>query len=110
MRAEQPPAEALRAWLHRYADFIAAKHGLAESLQAGALAGAAEAARTRERVVEVVAAFLRDGEAAGELRWGLDADDVTAAVVGTFLVTRGVHDTAQVGRLLDLLVDGLVAR
>ena len=79
-------------------------------MQAGALAGAAEAARTRERVVEVVAAFLRDGEAAGELRSGLDADDVTAAVVGTFLVTRGVHDTAQVGRLLDLLVDGLVAR
>ncbi|MGC5167261.1 TetR/AcrR family transcriptional regulator [Luteimicrobium sp. DT211] len=109
LREELPPADALRAWLHRYAAFIATKYDLAESMRAGALAGAAQAARTRERVVAVVGAFLRDGEAAGSLRPGLDAGDVTAAVVGVFLVTRDVPDGAQVHRLLDLLVDGLLA-
>lgn len=108
-RADLPAGDALRAWMHRYAGFVATKHDLAESLRAGALAGAAEAARTRERVVEVIGAFLRDGAEAGVLRPGLDAEDVTTAMIGLLLVTRDVPDDAQIGRLLDLLVEGLRA-
>ena len=110
MRAELPAGDALRTWMHRYAGFISTKHDLAESLRAGALAGTAEAARTRERVVEAVAAFLRDGEAAGVLGPGLAAEDVTSAMIGLLLVTRNAPDDGQIGRLLDLLVDGLRAR
>lgn len=109
-RAELPPGDALRAWMHRWAEFIATKHELAESLRAGALSATAEAAHTRERVVEVIRGFLDDGEEAGVLRRGLDAEDVTATMIGLLLATRDAPDAAQTGRLIDLLVEGLGAR
>lgn len=102
--------EGLRAWLERYAAFVTTKRGMAESLRPGALADAARAARTRERVNGVVAAFLEAGSRSGALRGDLAADDVSTALVGVFLATRDVADRDQIARLLDLLVDGLRPR
>lgn len=107
LRAAMPADAAFRAWIDRYAAFVAAKRGMAETLRVGALAETAETARTRERVNEAVEAFLRAGAEAGVLRSDVAADDVTAALVGAFLATR---DAAQLSRLLDLLVDALQSR
>ena len=100
-------AEAFRAWCDRYAVFVAAKRGMAETLRPGALAGAAADAGTRGRVTGVVRRFLDAGQADGSLRDGHDADDVTTALVGVFLATRDAPDPDQLGRLLDLVVAGL---
>jgi AcrR family transcriptional regulator len=105
-----PAADAFRAWLDRYAEFVAAKRGMAETLRVGALVGAAGAADTRGRVNAVVRGFLDAGAADGSLRDGLEADDVTTTLVGVFLATRGSSDPAQIGRLLDLVVEGVRAR
>ncbi|MFF2052722.1 TetR/AcrR family transcriptional regulator [Leifsonia sp. NPDC058194] len=108
---EGRPADAgLRTWMDRYAEFVMAKRGMAESLRAGALADAANTAHTRERVNGAIAGYLKAGAATGVLRGDLAADDVTTALVGVFLATRDVADREQIARLLDLLVDGLRPR
>ncbi|MGN6409693.1 MAG: TetR/AcrR family transcriptional regulator [Curtobacterium sp.] len=100
-------ADAFRAFAGRYAEFVVTKRGLAETVRAGALRGTAEAAGTRERVNAAVQRFLDVGDSDGSLRTDLLADDVTAALVGILLSTRDAGDTAQTGRLLDILVAGL---
>ncbi|SDU86405.1 DNA-binding transcriptional regulator, AcrR family [Microlunatus sagamiharensis] len=103
-------AAAFRAWADRYAEFVAAKRGMAEMLRPGALAGAAADAGTRGRVTEVVRRFLDAGRADGSLRDDLDAGDVTTTLVGVFLATRDTTDPHQLGRLLDLVIGGLGSR
>ena len=46
---EHPPADALRRWMDRYAEFVAAKRGMAESLRAIFESGAVERNETRAR-------------------------------------------------------------
>jgi AcrR family transcriptional regulator len=107
--AAAPADRALRTFAERYARFVATKRGMAETVRVGAIRGAAESAHTRERMNAAVQRFLDAGTADGSLRAGVQADDVTAALVGVLLSTRDAVDAAQAGRLLDLVVDGLRA-
>lgn len=103
-------ARALRAFTGRYAAFVVTKRGLAETVRAGAVRGAAEAAGTRDRVNATVQRFLDAGAADGSLRDDVSADDVTAALVGVLLSTTDAPDAEQTDRLLDLLLAGLSRR
>ncbi|MGH1547937.1 TetR/AcrR family transcriptional regulator [Leifsonia poae] len=105
--ASRPADEALREFMRNYSGFIATKRGLAESVRAGALRSAAASADTRRRVNEVVDAALVAGADQGVLQPGLQADDVTAGMIGVFLTTAQSEDPEQAERLLDLLVRGL---
>ena len=105
--AAHPPAVALRRWMDRYAQFVAAKRGMAESLKTVLEYGAVAPPATRDAIVGAVRELLEAGAADGTLRADVTADDVVAALLGIFLA-GGAAD--QTGRLLDLLVDGLVAR
>lgn len=96
-------AEALRAWLDRYADFSAAKRGMAEALRSEAPAIAAVG--TRRRVNEVIERLLRAGADDGTLRADIEPDDFTTALVGVFLA-GGASSPERLARLLDLLVGG----
>lgn len=107
LRAGLPADAAFRAWIDRYAAFVATKRGLAESLRAGEFAAAATAAQTRARVTVAIQGFLDDGVAAGTLRTDVSADDIATVLVGLFLATRSSGDAAQVGRLIDVMLDGL---
>jgi AcrR family transcriptional regulator len=107
--AAHPADVALREFMRNYSGFIATKRGLAESVRAGALRSAAEAAGTRGRVNEVVGAALAAGAEQGVLQPELRADDVTAAMIGIFLTTEQSSDAGQAERLLDVLVRGLRA-
>jgi AcrR family transcriptional regulator len=107
LRETLPADAAFRTWVDRYATFVATKRGMAESLRAGEFAAAATAAQTRARVTEAIGTFLDDGIAAGTLRDDVSADDITTALVGTFLATRDATDAKQAGRLIDVLFDGL---
>jgi AcrR family transcriptional regulator len=101
-----PPAVALRRWMDRYAGFVAAKRGMAASLQAMFAAGVVQPSQTRGSVVGAVTTLLNTGAADGSLRHDISPDDVVSSLIGIFLAS---HSTEQAGRLLDLLVDGLVA-
>lgn len=101
-----PPKVALRRWMDRYAAFVAAKRGMAESLRAIVESGAMTPSDTRESIVGAVDLLLRAGADDGSLRADVRADDVVSSLVGIFLTSASPEQT---GRLLDLLVAGVAA-
>ena len=103
----EKPDVALREFMRLYSGFIATKRGMAESLRAGGARTAAASAQTRQRVDATIQPFLVAGAEQGIFRDDVSADDVTAAMVGVFLTTAESTDSAQVERLLDLVVRGL---
>jgi AcrR family transcriptional regulator len=104
---DQHPADvALRAWMGRYAAFVATKRGMMDTLRAGVASGRI-APPSRERVTATLTTILERGAAAGTLRSDVNPEDVTTLLVGVFLaITAGAPDE-QVDRLLDLLTDAL---
>ena len=106
---EFPPDVALRAWLDRYAQFFVVKRGMINTLRAGWSAGRITP-RTRERINAVVTMFLSAEARSGSLRADVQADDVTAMLLGIFLSTAPNDTPEQTGRLLDLLVDAVRAQ
>ena len=99
-----PPKAALRRWMDRYARFVAAKRGMAESLRAVVESGAVEHGQTRASIVGAVEMLLKAGADDGSLRSDVRADDVVSSLLGIFLASAS---PAQSGRLLDLLVAGI---
>ncbi|QFU89774.1 TetR/AcrR family transcriptional regulator [Amycolatopsis sp. YIM 10] len=107
--SQLPPDAALRAWMQRYAAFVATKRGMAETLRAGWASGRISTPETRERITAAVATFLAGGAEAGSLRADVDPFDVTLMLLGILLATAG-NDPDQTGRLLDLVMDALRAK
>jgi AcrR family transcriptional regulator len=101
-----PPKTALRRWMDRYASFVAAKRGMAESLHAIFDSGVMEPSQTRDSIVGAVDMLLRAGVDDGILRSDVQADDVVSSLIGIFLASGSPEQT---GRMLDLLVAGVVA-
>jgi len=98
--AQCPPTQALRRWMDRYAEFVAAKQGMAESLRAVLAAGAITPSETRAGIVGAVEQLLAAGVADGTMRAGVQADDVVTALIGVLLASGSADQTA---RLLDLV-------
>jgi AcrR family transcriptional regulator len=101
-----PPKVALRRWMDRYANFVAAKRGMAESLRAMVDSGAVEQRQTRASIVGAVELLLNAGADDGSLRSDVRAGDVVSSLLGIFLASAS---PGQTGRLLDLLVAGVAA-
>jgi AcrR family transcriptional regulator len=99
------PVVALRKWMTRYASFVAAKQGMAESLGAMFASGAVEPGDTRASILRAVGALLAAGRADGSLRSDVHAEDVVSSLIGIVIASSS---TAQANRMRDLLVDGLV--
>jgi AcrR family transcriptional regulator len=102
-----PPKEALRRWMDRYASFVAAKRGMAESLRALFDSGAVQLTQTKASISGAIALLLAAGADDGSLRSDVRADDVAASLHGTLVVSSSPEQTS---RLLDLLVAGLQKR
>lgn len=98
-----PAKTALRRWMDRYAGFVAAKRGMAESLQAIFASGALAPTQTRESIVGAVEMLLQAGADDATLRADVQADDVVSSLIGIFLASSSPEQT---GRMLDLLVAG----
>jgi AcrR family transcriptional regulator len=106
--AAHPPARALRLWMDLFADWVATKHGMIDTLRAMIASGAlAPFAEGRAELVAGVRAFIDAGAAAGDLRGDVDADDVVASLAGILAVAGAPEQRDQAGRMLDLLMDGL---
>ena len=99
-----PPKTALRRWMDRYASFVAAKRGMAESLHAMFDSGAMQPSQTRDSLTAALDSLLQAGADDGSLRSDVQADDVVSSLIGTFLASSSPEQT---GRLLDLLVAGI---
>jgi AcrR family transcriptional regulator len=108
--AQFPPETALRAWMDRYAAFVATKRGMLDTLRTGWASGRIATPTTRERITAAIGTILRHGARAGSLRADVDPEDVTAMLLGVFLSTAASNAPEQTGRLLDLVVDALRPR
>ncbi|WP_167100043.1 TetR/AcrR family transcriptional regulator [Mycobacterium sp. DL592] len=101
-----PPATALRRWMDRYAEFVAAKRGMAESLRAVFESGAMRPSDTMTSIVGAAEVLLAAGVAEGSVRADVRADDFVSSLLGIML-TSGSAEQAQ--RMMDLLAAGVVA-
>ncbi len=107
---ELPPAPAMRTWMDRFADYVATKRGMADTLRALVAEGTITRSETRAGLAAAIARMLDAGAAAGTLRGDVDPEDVLSSIVGVFLTTGASEQRAQAGRMLDLLMAGLRAR
>jgi AcrR family transcriptional regulator len=74
------PGEALAQWMQRYVDFIAAKRGLAAALHSGNPAYDTLPAYFQKRLRPALRTLLDAAAAAGEVRAGIEPDDLLQSV------------------------------
>ncbi|BBA97079.1 putative TetR family transcriptional regulator [Actinacidiphila reveromycinica] len=101
------PADALRAWMRRYAAFVATKRGMAEVLRAGWDSGRIATPDTRRRIGAAVGTLLARGAEDGTIRGDVAADDLTVMLLGIFLTAATGDGQEQADRLIDLVMDAL---
>jgi AcrR family transcriptional regulator len=102
-----PADQALRAWAERFADYIATKRSMGDALRSAACSDSPLFADTRERIVSALRLLLEAGAAAGTLRADVDPKDVIRVINGIWYLPEGPEWRADVGRMLDLVIDGL---
>jgi AcrR family transcriptional regulator len=102
-----PPSEAMRRWMDLFADWLATKHGMLDTLLAMIDSGEIAEAQTRTELLEAITTILDAGSAAGDLRADTSAEDIAASLIGIFTVAGKPEHHAQAQRLLNLLMDGL---
>lgn len=108
LAGEHSPFEALARWLQRYADFIAAKRGLAKALHSGDPTFDALPAYFDERLRPALRGLLAAAVSAGEARTDIEADVLLHAVARLCISASG-HDDGEIRRMVALLSDGLRA-
>ncbi len=100
------PGEALAQWMQRYVDFIAAKRGLAKALHSGDPAFDTLPAYFEKRLQPALQALLEGAVATGEVRAGVEPDDLLRAVASLCMAPHD-GDPAYARRMVALLIDGL---
>jgi AcrR family transcriptional regulator len=105
--ADRAADAALRAWMDRFADYLAAKREMADALRAVIASGAITSSQAREQLSAAVRTMLDAGARDGTLRGDVRAEDVVASLVGIFLACGQPEQRDQADRMLDLLMDGL---
>jgi AcrR family transcriptional regulator len=106
LAAEYPPGEALARWMQRFVDFISAKRGLAAALHSGNAAYTPLPDYFNDRLRPAMRMLLRAAQAAGEVRPGVDPDDLLTAVA-SLCGPRSGTDPEHPRRMVALLIDGL---
>ena len=104
---EQPADEALRAWLDRFADYIATKRAMGDALRSAVASDSPLYAVTRERILGALRLLLEAGAASGTLRADVDPHDVMRVISGIWFLPGGPEWRDDVGRMLGLVIDGL---
>jgi AcrR family transcriptional regulator len=105
--ADRPAAEALRAWAERFADYIATKRSMGNALRSAAASDSPLFADTRARILGALSQLLAAGAEDGTLRADVDPSDVICVINGIWYLPDGPTWRSSVGRMLDLVIDGL---
>jgi AcrR family transcriptional regulator len=102
-----PPAEALRAWMRLFIDYIAAKKVIAPALKSLVGGGSALYADSGARITEAIGLLVERARASGTIRPDADSADLLRALIGFAYVNSAPDWEASARRLIDLLIDGL---
>ena len=104
LAAAASPYAALTAWIDRFVDFLATKHGLAEAMQSDNAGFAALHAYFLDRLVPVCGSLLAAAVTAGEVRADVEPLELMRGV-GSLCVGAGPQYDPR--RMVALLVAGL---
>jgi AcrR family transcriptional regulator len=105
--ADHSPARALRLWMDVFADWLATKHGMTDTLLAMIDSGEISLAHSRQELLSAITTILTAGAVAGDIRTDASAEDIAVSLIGIFTVAGKPEQHAQAQRLLNLLMDGL---
>jgi len=101
------PERALRAWMDRFADWVAAKREMADALRAIFASGTVSVPQARGELTAAVKTILDAGIADRTLRDDVRPEDVVAMVIGIFTATSTASGREQPERMFDLVVDAV---
>jgi AcrR family transcriptional regulator len=104
--AAHRPAAALRLWFARLASYGRIKHGVAEAVAAATRADLSSA--YYRPVTDAISLLLTAGQAAGDIRPDVDADEVLLLVGFLWRMDNDGWEK-RAAHLLDLVMDGLRA-
>jgi AcrR family transcriptional regulator len=107
---QMPPAAALRDWMGRFVDFMTVKIGMTAAIRVVVAAGGKPNVRGRERLDEALGALLAAAVADGSARPGVQADDVLVTLGGIAMAAGAPEQRDQAGRMVDLLIAGILVR
>lgn len=102
-----PPDKAVRAWAEHFADYLATKRAMADALRLAVGSDSPLFAETREKIRNALSLLLQAGAASGTLRADVDPTDVMRVIHGIWYLPDCPAWRADVGRMLDLVIDGL---
>jgi len=107
--AAYSPELALRAWMDRFADYVAAKREMADALRAVFAAGTVTVSQAREDLTAAARTILvaDKASATGTLRDDVRPEDIVTMIVGIFAATSLASGHEQLERMLDLLMDAI---
>lgn len=104
--AELPPAEALRAWMLVFIDYIAAKKIIAPALNAMA-GGPSRVFQQSSRIMEgATSALAKRAVASGDLRPDVDPMDMLRAIYGVSMAGTTNDWPAKARQIVDILIQG----
>jgi AcrR family transcriptional regulator len=102
-----PADRALRAWMSQVLDYLATKHGMADTLKTLLRSDVELSSQTREQLTGAIEEFRLAGIAQGLMRADVPSADILMSLAGITLVAGTHHQREQAERLLDLLMDGI---
>lgn len=108
--ATMSPAQALHAWMLRFADWVSERRGICEALVAMSASGRFGTGPVCDEVQQILAMMLEAGSAAGELRSNVDPVDVGSILASILSVAGAPEQRPQLNRMLDIVIDGLKPR
>jgi len=106
--ASEPPWEALIAWLHRFAEYLATKQALAQELFAYVDRDADVFRSCRAALFAAGEPLLLRAQAAGQVRGDTDIFEIVQLVGGISKIQAA--EPGQIERILDIALDGLRPR
>jgi AcrR family transcriptional regulator len=101
-----PPAEALRAWMLLFVDYIAAKHIIAPALNTFVGGASKLYESSRAQVQGAIEALVKRAIKSGDIRKDLDPFDLLRALIGVSNVASTPDWQQSAKRLVDILITG----
>ncbi|NJP43306.1 TetR/AcrR family transcriptional regulator [Actinacidiphila epipremni] len=108
LAAQLPPLEALRRWFEEVARYGKLKYGVSEVIHAATNGGLDD--RNYEPFLGAIAALLDAGAASGDLKPGIDPQDVLLQLSVLWRIPPAPDAPARTARVLTLILDGLRTR
>jgi AcrR family transcriptional regulator len=106
--AAYPPAQAMRRWMDLFAEWMAAKNGMLDTLRAMISNQQLGSGHTRAQLLAAIDKILAVGRAAGDISANVTSEDIAAGLIGISTVAPVTTSGEQAARLLDIFMNGLL--